>query len=49
MSDDEERFKAMCEHASNEKDREKLNQLISEILAVLEANENGARREYPTK
>lgn len=38
-SDDEKRFEALCEQASNEMDPERLKQLISEILAVLEANQ----------
>ena len=41
--DDEKRFKALCEQASNETDPEKLKQLISEILTVLEANEKRQR------
>lgn len=42
-SDDEKRFEALCEQASNEMDPESLKQLISEILAVLEANQNRLR------
>jgi hypothetical protein len=38
-SDDERRFEALCEQASNEMDSERRKQLISEILAVLEANQ----------
>jgi hypothetical protein len=36
-SDYEKRLEALYKQASNEKDPEKLKQLISEILAVLEA------------
>ena len=43
--DDEERFKALCEQAFNEEDLEKGKQFISEILAILEANEM-SRREH---
>ena len=42
-SDDEKRFEALCEQASNEMDSERLKQLISEILAVLEANQKRLR------
>lgn len=42
-SDDEKRFKALCEQASNEEDLEKVKQFISEILAILEANEMSPR------
>jgi len=38
-SDDEERVKALCQQTANETDPEKIKQLISEILAVLEANQ----------
>lgn len=38
-SDYEKRLEALYEQASNEKDPEKLKQLISEILAVLEAHQ----------
>jgi hypothetical protein len=38
-SDVERRFEAWCEPASNEMDPETWKQLISEILAVLEANQ----------
>jgi hypothetical protein len=42
-SNDEKRFEALCEQASNEMDSERLKQLISEILAVLEANQKRLR------
>jgi hypothetical protein len=42
-SDYEKRLKALYEEASNEKDPEKLKQLISEILAVLEAHQESPR------
>jgi hypothetical protein len=42
-SDYEKRLKALYEEASNEKDLEKLKQLISEILAVLEAHQENPR------
>jgi hypothetical protein len=38
-SNDERRFEALCEQASNEMDPESRKQLISEILAILEANQ----------
>jgi hypothetical protein len=38
-SDDERRFDELCERASNEMDPERRKELISEILAVLEANQ----------
>jgi predicted outer membrane protein len=38
-SDYEKRLEALYEQASNEKDPEKLKQLISEILTVLEAHQ----------
>lgn len=41
--DDEERFNALCEQAFDEKDSEKLTQLISAIFALLEANEKRLR------
>ena len=41
-SDYEKRLKALYEEAFNEKDPEKLKQLISEILAVLEAHLDGS-------
>ena len=42
-SDYEKRLKALYEEAFNEKDPEKLKQLISEILAVLEAHQQRLR------
>ncbi|HEX4920700.1 MAG TPA: hypothetical protein VFV92_08165 [Candidatus Bathyarchaeia archaeon] len=42
-SDYEKRLEAFYEQASNEKDPEKLKQLISEILAVLEAHQQQLR------
>jgi predicted outer membrane protein len=42
-SDYEKRLKALYEEASNEKDPGKLKQLISEILAVLEAHQENPR------
>ena len=42
-SDYEKRLKALYEEAFNEKDPEKLKQLISEILAVLEAHQKNPR------
>jgi phenylacetate-coenzyme A ligase PaaK-like adenylate-forming protein len=42
-SDYEKRLEALYKQASNEKDPEKLKQLISEILAVLEANQKHLR------
>ena len=42
-SDYEKRLEALYEQASHEKDPEKLKQLISEILAVLEANQKHLR------
>jgi len=49
-SDYEKRLEALYKQASNEKDLEKLKQLISEILAVLEANQKhlGARGVEPS-
>ena len=44
-SDYEKRLEALYEQASNEKDPEKLKQLISEILAVLEAHQQHLRDE----
>jgi len=38
-SDYEKRLEALYEQASNEKDPEKLKQLISDILTVLEAHQ----------
>ena len=46
-SDYEKRLKALCEEAFNEKDPEKLKQLISEILAVLEAHQKNPRDRGP--
>lgn len=37
--DDEKRLGALYEQAFNEEDLEKVKQLISEILAILQANE----------
>ena len=42
-SDYEKRLEALYEQASNEKDAEKLKQLISEILTVLEAHQQHLR------
>ena len=42
-SDYEKRLKALYQEACNEKDPEKLKQLISEILAVLEADQKNPR------
>ena len=42
--DDEKRFKALCEQACSEEDLEKVKQVISEILAILEANEMSLRQ-----
>ena len=39
----EKQLEALYEQASNEKDPEKLKQLISEILAVLEAHQQHLR------
>ena len=42
-SDYEKRLESLYQQASNEKDPEKLKQLISEILAVLEAHQQHLR------
>ena len=42
-SDYEKRLEALYEQASNEKNPERLKQLISEILAVLEAHQQHLR------
>jgi predicted outer membrane protein len=42
-SDYEKRLETLYEQASNEKDPEKLKQLISEILAVLKAHQQHLR------
>jgi predicted outer membrane protein len=50
-SDNEKRLEALYQQVSSEKDPEKLKQLISEILAVLEAHQQhheAARPGHPT-
>ena len=42
-TDHEKRLEALYEQASNEKDPEKMKQLICEILAVLEAHQQHLR------